>query len=80
MVHLGLFFSSLILVDPEFLVLKYQTILSVRTKDLKKQNQKAKSHPENQVMFPLSKGLTLCMTLESQLNDCRLAAFPSPDL
>lgn len=66
------FCSPLILVDQDFIIIKYQSILDV----WKKKKEKKK---KNQVMLPLSKGLTLCMLLESQLSDCRvvdLAVLP----
>jgi len=51
----------LILVEPEFLVINDQTILGVRGVE----GGERKPKPEKGVMFPLAKGLTLCMILES---------------
>lgn len=76
----GFFSCPLILVDADFLIINYQTIMGVRgkknnakNKQTKKPQTTQKAKPENQVMFPLSKGLTLHMVLEPQLNACRLA-------
>lgn len=72
-----IFFSPLILVDPKYLILNYQTILGMREN---KNEIKRKPNPGVQVMFPFCEGFTLCIILESQPQDCRLAVLPRPQL